>query len=55
MALTCETFLKYYVLELENAASLLKSDEAVTLNGPVFELYATIRNIQDRYAEKVPG
>ena len=54
--LTAETYLKYFVLTLENHTETIASDQAVrTASKTVFALYKRLRIMDERYAKLVPG
>lgn len=53
--ISAETYLKYFVQELENNNERLSSPEAVKASKSTFELYKRVRLMDQQYARLVPG
>ena len=55
VAISAESFLKFFVLDLENITGELRKAEAVVCAHKVFELYARVRMLDRKFAPLVPG
>lgn len=55
ITITAETYLKYFVLELENITPELLRPEALDMADVVFDLYRKVRLLDKKYAPIVPG
>lgn len=55
LGVVAESFLKYFVLELENITPELSKPQAIDCAEKVFKLYIKVRQLDKKYAPLVPG
>ncbi|TPX33011.1 hypothetical protein SmJEL517_g04041 [Synchytrium microbalum] len=53
--LTADSFLKYFVIELENNSETFASDESVEYSKSMFELYKKVKNMEKQLNKMLPS